>query len=118
MALKITASVRAATRLDSTTGVYIAYCPTLQLFSQGTDQKRARLAMESAIMLFLSGCIKNGVLDQALQERGFTTATAQDSRSPEELNKEFIAVENYDQTFELDVPLYLLNAKEKESMTC
>jgi predicted RNase H-like HicB family nuclease len=117
MALKITASVRAATRRDDDVGVYVAFCPTLQLYSQGTDEKRARQALESAILLFLSTCIKNGVLDEALKDRGFDGAASYDPKSPKQLSEEFVSIEKYDQTYELDVPLYLLTQSDKE-LTC
>jgi len=117
MTLKITASVRAATRRDDDTGVYVAFCPTLQLYSQGTDEPRAKQALEGAILLFLSTCIKNGVLDEALQERGFSDAQSQDKKSPKQLSEEFVSIEKYDNTYEIDVPMYLLNRSE-ESMTC
>jgi predicted RNase H-like HicB family nuclease len=117
MTLKITASVRAATRRDDEAGVYVAFCPTLKLYSQGTDEARARQAMESAIMLFMSTCIKIGVLNEALQERGFSDAISRDTKSPKQLSEEFVSIEKYEHTYEVDVPLYLLNRSE-ESMTC
>jgi predicted RNase H-like HicB family nuclease len=115
MALKITASVRAATRFDDDTKVYVAFCPSLNLYSQGTDEDRARSAIKSAVLLFLKTCIKHGVLDEALKDRGFSTAVSQNTRTPAEATRDFIAVENYDQTFDIDVPLYLLNQSEKET---
>jgi predicted RNase H-like HicB family nuclease len=118
MAFKLTASVRAATRFDDATNVYVAYCPSLQLYSQGTDEKRARLAIESAVMLFLKNCINNGVLDEALKDRGFSSVSPENSKTPEQASRDFVAVEQYDQTFELDVPLYLLNQSEKDSHVC
>ena len=117
MTLKITASVRAATRRDDDAGVYVAFCPTLQLYSQGTDETRARQAMEGAVVLFLSTCLKHGVLDQALQERGFSGASPSDTKSPKQLSEEFVSIEKYDHTYEIDVPIYLLNRSE-ESITC
>jgi predicted RNase H-like HicB family nuclease len=117
MAMKITANVRAATRRDDDTSVYVAWCPTLQLYSQGTDEKRARQALEGAIFLFLTTCMNHGVLDEALRDRGFSSAASRDTKSPEQWSKEFVTVEKYDQTYELDVPLYLLNRGDKE-ITC
>jgi predicted RNase H-like HicB family nuclease len=121
MALKITASVKAATRKDDQTGVYVSYCPALRLHSQGTDEKRARAAIRSAIMLFLSTCIKHGRLDEALQDRGFESmAMTEDAKSPQEAMKEFITLENanYEDVFEINVPLYLLNERDKEHVAC
>jgi len=118
MAMKITASVRGATRKDDQTGVYVAFCPSLQLYSQGKDEEGAARALEGAVTLFLKCCITQGVLDKALKERGFAEASQATSLSPKQMIGEFIAIENYDRTFEFDVPLYLLNQQEKECSAC
>lgn len=120
MALKITASVKAATRKDDQTGIYVAYCPALRLRSQGTDEKRAKAAIESAIMLFLKTCIDEGKLDEALHDRGFKGVTSDDARSLQQARQEFITIENakYDDVFEINVPLYLLNQRDKEYVEC
>jgi predicted RNase H-like HicB family nuclease len=120
MALKITANVKAATRKDDQTGVYVAYCPALRLHSQGTDEKRAKSAIESAILLFLSTCIKHGKLEEALNNLGFETVATEDAKSPQQAMQEFIAIENanYDEVFEINIPLYLLNQRDKECVGC
>jgi len=118
MALKITASVRAATRKDDPTGVYVAYCPSLKLYSQGTTEERARQALNGAILLYLSTCIQHGILDKALAELGFADVSPVPTSSPKKMMEEFVAVEHYDETFEVDVPLYLLNQRDKELAVC
>lgn len=118
MALKITASMKAATRRDEQTGVYVAYCPALRLHSQGTDEKRAKSAIKSAIMLFLSTCIEHGKLDEALHNRGFETVATDDAKSPKQAQGEFITVEKYEGVFEVNIPLYLLSPQDKESTVC
>jgi hypothetical protein len=118
MTLKITTRVRGATRKDEQTGLFIGYCPTLQLYSQGTDESRARAALESAVKLFLGTCIKHGMIDQALKQRGFSEVSESETMSPRQQKGEFIAIEKYDEAFEFDVPLFLLNQQEKVSMPC
>jgi hypothetical protein len=118
MALKITARVRGATRKDEQTGVYVSYCPTLRLYSQGTDESRARAALESAVKLFLGTCLKYGMMDQALKQRGFSEVSESESTSPRQQIEEYVAIEKYAEAFEFDVPLYLLNEQEKVGLTC
>jgi hypothetical protein len=118
MALKITTRVRGATRRDEQTGVFVAYCPTLQIYSQGTNEGRARTALESAVKLFLGTCLKFGNIDQALKQRGFSEVSEAETTNPRQQAEEFIAIEKYAEAFEFDVPLYLLNEQEKVGMTC
>jgi predicted RNase H-like HicB family nuclease len=118
MAMKFTARVRGATRKDEQTGVYVAYCPTLRLYSQGTDENRARAALESAVKLFLGTCLKHGMIDQALKERGFSEVSEAVLSSPQQQLEEFIAIKKYAEAFEFDVPLYLLNEQEKVGVPC
>lgn len=114
MTLKITASVKGAVRKDEPLGVYVAYCPALQIYSQGTDEARAHEALKGAVMLFLSACIKHGVLDQALKERGFSGVDSSEPTSPRQKMGEYVAVQKYDDTFDFDVPLYLLQQQSQE----
>ena len=113
MDLSISARVRGAMRRDSQTGVYVSFCPTLRIYSQGTDENRARAALESAVKLFLSTCLRNGTLERVLRERGFSeVGESEDNRVPREAG-EFIQVGRYDAPFEFEVPLYLFNEQEK-----
>lgn len=114
MAMKITASVRGAIRKDDQTGVYVAFCPTLKLYSQGKDEVRAKNALEGAVQLFLQTCIRQGVLDMALKGCGFAEVAQTAALSPKQMIGEFVTIEKYDETFEFDVPLYLLKQQEKE----
>jgi predicted RNase H-like HicB family nuclease len=118
MALKITASVRGATRKDEQTGIYVAFCPTLQIYSQGIDESRARAALESAVKLFLGTCLKHGSIDRALRERGFSEVAEAATTNPKQQMGEFVAIERYDEAFEFEVPLFLLNSQEKASIPC
>jgi hypothetical protein len=115
MTLKITASVKGAIRRDEQTGVFVAFCPALQVYSQGTDEPRAQEALKSAVVLFLSTCIKHAVLDEALKERGFSDVANSEPTSPKQKMGEYIAVEKYDETFDMDVPLYLLQQHAQEA---
>jgi predicted RNase H-like HicB family nuclease len=118
MALQITTRVRGAIRKDSQTGVFVSFCPTLNIYSQGTDEERAKTALGSAVKLFLTTCITRGLLDKFLCEQGFTEVSKAEANSPKNLAGEYIAIEKYDDQFEFDVPVYLLNQEEKVSVPC
>jgi hypothetical protein len=113
--VKITVSVRGATKRDGSTGVFVGFCPALQIYSQGTNEERVQKALMAAVLLFLSKCIECGVLDKALKVRGFKDVTSFEAASPKEMIDEFVAIEEYDETFEFDVPLYLLHSGEGRS---
>ena len=55
-------------------GMYIAYCPALDLYSQGATSKEARKNIIEAVQLFVESCIEGGTLDDVLRECGFHAA--------------------------------------------
>ena len=59
-------------------------------------------------------------LDEALQDRGFDTAAAEDAESPQQAMQEFITIENanYDDVFEINLPLYLMNPRDNKESPC
>ncbi len=50
---------------------YIAYCPPLDLTTQGKTLEEARQNLIEASQLFIISCLERGTLDQALKELGF-----------------------------------------------
>jgi predicted RNase H-like HicB family nuclease len=50
---------------------YVAYCPPLDIGSQGTTPEEARENLIEAARMFLASCLERGTLDQALKELGF-----------------------------------------------
>jgi predicted RNase H-like HicB family nuclease len=50
---------------------WIAYCPSLDLSTQGKTQEEARKNLIEASELFLISCIERGTLELALKELGF-----------------------------------------------
>ena|SRR5437870_2450619 len=50
---------------------WIAYCPPLDLSSQGRTQEEAKRNLTEATELFLISCIERGTLEMALKELGF-----------------------------------------------
>jgi len=50
---------------------WVAGCPRLDVYSQGTTETAARAALKEAIDLWFESCIARGTLDAALREVGF-----------------------------------------------
>jgi len=50
---------------------YIAWCPPLDITTQGRTQAEAKNNLVEAASLFLISCLERGTLDQALKELGF-----------------------------------------------
>lgn len=49
----------------------IAYCPKLDVTSQGHTEKEAIQNLIEAVQLFIESCYKRGTLDEVLKDRGF-----------------------------------------------
>ncbi|MGI9306076.1 MAG: type II toxin-antitoxin system HicB family antitoxin [Gammaproteobacteria bacterium] len=52
-------------------GMYVSYCPSLDLYSQGETAKEARLNIIEAAELFIETCFDEGTLQDVLRECGF-----------------------------------------------
>ena len=71
MRLQIELRLRAAVGFDSDAGVWVSWCPALDIYSQGTYQREAAKALEEALVLYLKHCYRRKILDDILTERGF-----------------------------------------------
>jgi predicted RNase H-like HicB family nuclease len=52
---------------------HIAYCPPLDITTQGKTVAEARRNLIEAAELFLISCVERGTIDQALKELGFVS---------------------------------------------
>ena len=43
--------------------IYVSFCPSLDVFSQGDTKRQAKRNLIEAIEAFITGCIENGMLD-------------------------------------------------------
>jgi len=71
MKVGIQAEFRLFGRIKQRGGWYIAYCPPLDLTTQGKTMEEARQNLIEASQLFIMSCLERGTLDQALKELGF-----------------------------------------------
>ena len=56
-------------------GQFVAFCPSLDVCSQGKSVKEAQKNFEEAFSLFLDEVVKKGTLDQVLSDCGWKKET-------------------------------------------
>jgi predicted RNase H-like HicB family nuclease len=61
---------------------FIAYCPPLDLSTQGKTIEEAKKNLIEASQLFIVSCLERGTLDQALRELGFVPLNEGTKSSP------------------------------------
>lgn len=75
----MTATVQAEFRLFGTLkrqrGWYIAYCPPLDITTQGRTEEEAKKNLIEAAELFVVSCFERGTFEQALRELGWHVVT-------------------------------------------
>lgn len=65
-------------------GLYVSYCPALDLYSQGKTIREAKENITEATCLFLESCLQRNTLNEVLQGCGFRSVyhTAGKTRKP------------------------------------
>lgn len=71
-------------------GIYVSYCPALDLYSQGATAKEARANIIAAMQLFIESCFERGTLRDALRECGFRLAGEKSPRKRRARMPEFV----------------------------
>lgn len=110
MPLQITLKLDAAMRFDDSAGVFVSWCPALDVYSQGETADESAQALESALVLWIKQAYQRSVLDDLLLTRGFDRIGL--GRGPGGSSRQFIGVEEIPemyrrQTFQVDLPLTL-----------
>lgn len=72
--IDITFRLPATYELDEVTGLTVAHCPALDVYSQGETYVDATRALSSAIRMFLTISYKNGSFGRVLERHGFAVA--------------------------------------------
>jgi predicted RNase H-like HicB family nuclease len=63
---------------------YIAYCPPLDITTQGRTEEEARRNLIEASELFIISCFERGTFEQALRELGWHVAAGAVAKTGEE----------------------------------
>jgi predicted RNase H-like HicB family nuclease len=70
--IEITVNLRGVVRREGRR--WVAGCPKLNVWSQGSSQPDAKLSLQEAVELWFEDCLARGTLDAALREVGFLPA--------------------------------------------
>lgn len=110
--LQMSFHLPAAYRLDDDTGMFVGFCPTLKIASQGATRTEAALALRSAITLFLTHCSKRGILDYALTKLGLVHSDHPTAdRAAGEIKVGDLPA-NYSDQSVIEIPLMLIAADQ------
>ncbi len=108
MSLQIQLRLKGAVRRDDEADVWVGYCPTIKVYSQGTSEDEAEEALKDAAASFVIVCLQQKILERTLESRGFMPC----KMTPDELKGtgptadeaiEYIAVRHYGDEFEFNV---------------
>ena len=83
--VSIKVSFSALIKKEKETGLYVSYCPTLAVYSQGETRKEARENIVEAVELFIEGCIEDDTLEEVLKDCGFSRYASVGSASPKQV---------------------------------
>lgn len=115
MTFEIQLKFKGAVREDTEANVWIGYCPSLQIYSQGTNQGEAEEALKDAAMSFVVVCLQRQILEKALAKRGFVPSKESQQTSADKADSsEWIQIRKlYDKgefEFSVSVPFHLAAA--------
>ncbi len=119
MKFHIDCKLSAGIRFDDAAGVHVSWCPALDIYSQGESEAEAKAAIESAVLMYVTNCVRRGVLEAVLKERGFGVS-AKPPKNDTSDSGEYISVRpenevatslgSYGNLFDIAVPVELLHA--------
>ena len=69
--LHVSLEVKVPYKLTKRKNWILSYCPILDIYSQGSTEKKAKENLGEAILAFFISCFERGTLDKALKECGF-----------------------------------------------
>lgn len=117
MKFRIDCKLNAGVKFDDAAGVHVAWCPALDVYSQGESESEAKAAIESAVLMYVKNCVRRGVLESVLKARGFgvsdkprksDTGDSGEYVSVRPEAEEDISLGTFGSAFDIAVPLELL----------
>src|SRR5688500_9898269 len=112
-------SLQGQLREDKQTNCFVSYCPALDIYAAGKSRPEAKDALRATIALFIQICYERGIFGVALRERGFLAAEGgdvpvlTDSQEFITIQEDQTAAPEYDDVFEVDVPMHLVAAAQR-----
>jgi hypothetical protein len=75
-ALEIRVNYRGYVKHSDATGLFLSWCPMLEIKSQGTTAAQARAALDDSVRLFVVHCFRRGILESTLSTMGLQEVEA------------------------------------------
>ena len=118
MKIMLNISLQGATRFDEQTALFVALCPALKVYSQGTTQEEAEKNLRETLCLYVETCFAHNILDEVLADAGFKSVKPGSALPLESAMGEFIMIQkaHFDSVFDMNVPLELVAAAALEGI--
>ena len=82
-ALEICVKYNAYLRRSDATGLFVSWCPLLDLKSQGTTVEQAKASLNDSVRLFVRHCYQRGILEDVLKGLGLEPEPYDGDTAPE-----------------------------------
>jgi hypothetical protein len=114
-ALELAVKYRGYVSLSDASGLYVSWCPLLDIKSQGTSAEEARASLNDSVRMFVVHCFRRGILEEVLKNLGLEE-TLDDAPEPEEhvSVRPIPAAKPLVESWEGEVPLYLVAAAQAQ----
>lgn len=123
--IEICVKYRALFRRSDATGLFLSWCPLLDIKSQGRTENEAKAALNDSVRLFVRNCYQRGILDEILLGLGlvpdpYVDDSADDGQDDSDGGQECVSVRPIGVAAPLDawepwigeVPLHLIAAQK------
>lgn len=100
-------TVNLEARVSLKDNVWVAHCPSLEVYSQGDSREGAQAALAEAVSLWIESCWERGVLTEALKEAGFRPTTLDDAAGKNESTDHLPAVDDTFVPLQVIVPAFI-----------
>jgi hypothetical protein len=77
--LELCVRYRGFVKHSDTTGLFLSWCPMLDIKSQGRTSEEAREALDDSVRLFVVHCFRRGILEEVLKECGLEERPSEES---------------------------------------
>ena len=82
-ALELAVKYRGYVKVSDVSGLYVSWCPMLDIKSQGTSMEQAKASLDDSVRLFVVHCFRRGILEEVLKKLGLKEIP-EDAPEPEE----------------------------------
>lgn len=113
MGFSLNLKLLAGFRHDDETGMFVGYCPALDIYAHGRDQQEVERTLPDAVVLFVKNAYKRNILEKFLKDQGFDSM-CETAVSVDKKISEFIDIQSrrYEKCKEMDIPINFLKSED------